>query len=363
MWGNDMVAIHHGGNVEKIAEELGAPVDQLLDFSANINPLGFPPEMWNSLVDGMGFIEHYPDVEYTQLRQTIANHFEIETDDVLVSNGGAQMLDEVIRAIHPQESVVMAPSFGEYENFLNRINSTVHHFELEEQDNFHVDIDKLIQFLKDNKQVTAICLANPNNPTGDAVSTDDLEKLVKFCNKQNRYLILDEAFIDLTYPALDTYIDHLSDGDNVVVVHSTTKYFAIPGLRLGYAVVMKDKLKQRILAQQNPWSVNTVAEQFGRQMYTAKRHIQDTTTWLTDQVPALQQELSKIDDIKAFPTKTNYILFKSERTDLRDLLIQFGIIIRQCDDYEGLDAHYYRVAIKTAEQNGLLIEAIKKVLA
>lgn len=355
-----MKEIHHGGNVEKIAEELKVPIEQIKDFSANINPLGFPSDLWNVLVQSFANIETYPDPAYPELKKAIADHLKVGVGDVFVGNGATEILDEAIRAKKATDALVLAPTFGEYERMFERQGTKVHHFQLSEDNNFALDVTSMIDLLKEHHEITVICLTSPNNPTGQLTANSDLRKLTNFCNKHHRLLILDEAFIDLTVDQQPSFVSELTASDRVYVVRAATKFFAIPGLRLGYCVTKNKQLKDWLKVQENTWSVNGIADVFGQNMFRAHKYIQYTRDWLNVQQPALYQHLQQIEGIKVFPSTTNFFLFKCDDTDLRTKLLKnYHIMIRQCDDYVGLGPNYYRVAVKGPKDNALLVNALK----
>lgn len=355
-------SIHHGGNIEQVATQLNIPVEELKDFSANINPLGFPSDLWNVLVQSFANIEAYPNPEYPELKAAIASHFNVNNDDVFVGNGASEVLDETIRAEKATDALVLAPTFGEYERLFSRIGIKVHHYQLHEENNFLCDIPTMIEQLKAHREITIICLASPNNPTGQIIAPKDLRNLVDFCNQHHRLLILDEAFIDLTVNEQESFINELEPEDNVYIIRAATKFFAIPGLRLGYCITKNEKLKKLLKVQENTWSVNGIADVFGQNMFRAKKYIKLTHDWLNAQQPALYQALQKISEIKVFPSTTNFFLFKSNDLALREKMIRRHILIRQCDDYVGLGPHYYRVAVKGPQDNVLLVKTLKQVL-
>ena len=354
--------IHHGGNIEQVATQLNIPIEEVKDFSANINPLGFPSDLWNVLVQSFANIEVYPNPEYPELKAAIANHFNVNSDDVFVGNGASEVLDETIRAEKATDALVLAPTFGEYERLFKRVGIKVHHYQLYEKNNFSCDVQAMIEQLKAHRENTIICLASPNNPTGQIIALKDLRNLVNFCNQHHRLLILDEAFIDLTVNEQESLINELEADDRVYIIRAATKFFAIPGLRLGYCITKNKKLKTLLKVQENTWSVNGIADVFGQNMFRAKKYIKLTHDWLNIQQPALYQALQAIPEIKVFPSATNFFLFKSNDLELREKLIRHRILIRQCDDYAGLGRQYYRVAVKGPQDNILLVKTLKQVL-
>lgn len=357
-----MAKIHHGGNIEEAVALTGLIPSQIIDFSANINPLGIPTKLQEVMVNALQGASRYPDPTYRELKRIIAKHYHVKPTAVLVSNGGAQMLADVIQALQPEGAVVLAPCFGEYEQILTKNDVLVDHFSLLPENDFRLDVALLIERLKDNPDWKMICLANPNNPTGQLISLADLRTLLDFCNASHRWLLLDEAFIDLTYPETPTAIPEVNRNDNVIIVHSVTKFYAIPGLRLGFAVIKNPHISEKVAEQQISWGVNTIADQVGRQMYQMTEHAQQTHHWLASELPYLTNKLKGISWLKVYPSHTNFILFKAPWNNLREVLLKQGILIRQCDDYRGLGPNYYRVAVKDRKANDHLIQALKGAL-
>lgn len=355
-------SLHHGGNIEKVAEELNVPAEQINDFSANINPLGFPSDLWNVLVQSFANIEVYPDPDYPDLKKAIADHLKVDAADVFVGNGATEVLDEAIRAEKATDALILAPTFGEYERLFKRQGIKVHYYRLNAEKDFTFKMTDMIDFLKEHHEITDICLTSPNNPTGQLISGKDLRKLADFCNKHHRLLILDESFIDLTVGSQVSFVNELTAADRVYIIRAATKFFAIPGLRLGYCITKNQKLKDLLKVQENTWSVNGIADVFGQNMFRAKKYIKLSHEWLDVQQPAMYEALQKVKGIKVFPSTTNFFLFKCDDSQLREKLLKRRILIRQCDDYEGLGPNYYRIAVKGPQDNVFLVNTLKEIL-
>lgn len=354
--------IHHGGNVEEIAKQLNIPAEKFKDFSANINPLGLPKSLRKILVQSLSDIETYPDPSYSDLKKAIARHLNVSPDDIFVGNGATQVLDESICVKKASDALVLAPTFGEYERLFARQGIHVHHYKLQEKNNFALSVNDLLQYLKNHPAITVICLTNPNNPSGQLTKSQEIRKVAAFCNRHHCLLILDEAFIDLTVGQQESFVAQMKTEDQVYVIRAATKFFAIPGLRLGYCITKNPRLKELLRRQEDAWSVNALANVFGQNMFADQKYIDSTHEWLNTQQPALYKALKDVSGLKVYPSSTNFFLFRCADANLRQELIQKKIIIRQCDDYPGLGSNYYRVAVKSASDNALLVKALKEVL-
>lgn len=358
-----MRQIVHGGNREKIAKDLGKDESELIDFSANINPLGISDVVLQAIKDATSKIVDYPNPNYPNLKQAIAKQFNVRMDDVFVGNGAVQLIFDVTSSLNLQNALVLSPTFGEYERAFNRLNMKVDHFVLSQDDDFKVDVDRLILKLKENSAIDLVCICNPNNPTGQVVPNNQMVKLANFCSKHNIWLVIDEAFMDLTTESDESFLRSLTEPLPVIVLRSATKFFAIPGLRLGFAITKNAEMKARMIEQQEPWSVNTFADAVGTVMYTDKDYINKTQKWFRKENDYLGAELRKIPQIHVFPSSTNYFLIKANSNQLREKLWGENIMIRSCKDYLGLDDSYFRIAVKSHQNNVSLIEKLKKVIA
>ncbi|MFD1123904.1 threonine-phosphate decarboxylase CobD [Lentilactobacillus raoultii] len=353
--------IIHGGNREAVSQLTGVDSRKLIDFSANINPLGLDDKLRNYLVEALKDIIYYPNPQYPKLKHSISTHFSVNDTDIFVGNGAVQMIFDTASALKSQVALVLAPTFGEYERSLKRAGAQVARYLLTNQDNFQIKIDHLLLYLKKHPKIDLICLCNPNNPTGQVLPPEPVKKLVRYCRQNDIWLILDEAFMDFVQQDNLSYVGHLSDKDPVIIIRSATKFFAIPGLRLGFAITKNLQLKEKLSEQSEPWSVNTLAQAFGEHMYEANHYIKNTYEWLDQEKTYLYQELKTLSLLTVYPSEVNYYLFKSRLPKLREKLWSFGIMIRDCSDYYGLDENYYRVAVRTHSENVRLIDALRQL--
>ncbi|GAA3600908.1 threonine-phosphate decarboxylase CobD [Secundilactobacillus similis] len=353
-----MIKVIHGGNREAIAQRTGLNAATLIDFSANINPLGLSPKLKTVLTESLDELVYYPNPQYPQLKAAISHYLNVSADDVFVGNGAVQMIFDTATALQSTHAVVLAPTFGEYERSLRRAGATVDHYRLRAENQFQIQLPELIQFLDQQPTVDLLCLCNPNNPSGQVLLPDEVQRLADYCRQHQIWLILDEAFMDFIDHDRLSYINRLSETDPVMIIRSATKFFAIPGLRLGFAVTKHPQLKQQLLEQAEPWSVNTLAARFGEHMYDDQAYIQATYAWLLAEKKALYEGLQTVSYLTVYPSSANYYLFKSGIPQLRERLWPKGLMIRDCSDYVGLDASYYRVAVRSHDDNQTLLAAL-----
>lgn len=352
----------HGGNREKIADKLGLSADEMIDFSANINPLGLSKYLLEVLKQSLDQVIYYPNPEYPDLKSAIANHFNVSSQDVMVGNGAVQMIFDTANAVQARKALVLAPTFGEYERSFARSGMAVAHYYLKPADQFELNSSGLINHLKGQPEIDLICLCNPNNPTGTIIKPLEMQKIVDYCSQNHKWLIIDEAFMDFVDHDKWSFVSHLTEQSPVIILRSATKFFAIPGLRLGFAVTKNKALQDAWNRQAEPWSVNTLADQFGQHMYQDVQYIEQTYEWLKAEKPFLLAGLKALPNIQVFDSFANYYLIKSAVPELREKLWHQRIMIRSCADYYGLGDDYYRVAVRSHHENAQLLMALKSVV-
>ncbi len=245
----------HGGNIREAATVLGISPDQLLDFSANINPLGMPASVKRALIDNLDCIERYPDADYFHLHQALARHHQVPASWILAGNGETESIFTVASGLKPRRAMIVTPGFAEYGRALAQSGCEIRRWSLREADGWQLT-DAILEALTPDLDCLFLC--TPNNPTGLLPERQLLQAIADRCKSLNINLILDEAFIDFI-PHEAGFIPALKDNPHIWVLRSLTKFYAIPGLRLGYLVNSDDAAVARMRRQQMPWSINALA--------------------------------------------------------------------------------------------------------
>ncbi|MFZ5965597.1 MAG: threonine-phosphate decarboxylase CobD [Bacillota bacterium] len=355
-----MKKVKHGGNVYEIAEAYGFKEEEIVDFSANINPLGLPKSFKKALVENIHVVEKYPDPEYKSLVQTIAEANHVAPENIIVGNGATEIIFSIISALRAKRCLLTAPTFLEYERALTKAGCDVVFYYLKEKNDFQVD-DGIFGALED---VDLLILCNPNNPTGKLVDRERLKEILRLCAEKRIHLIVDEAFIDFVdEPQQDTLRQYIDEYKNIYIIRALTKFFALPGLRIGYGISSNTVLLEKVRNEKEPWTVNSYAALAGEILLKDEAYIQESRSWILKERCYLYDALGKISGIKVFKPEANYILIKMEKEGIhlhKELLMR-KILIRQCGNYENLNQQFYRVAIKDRESNEKLIQAMKEV--
>ena len=358
----------HGGNVYKIYREKG--MKEILDYSSNINPYGLPEQFKEAIISNLSILEKYPDPDYIELREEIAKINKVELKNIIVGNGATEIIFLYMKVLKAKKILIVSPTFGEYERAMRATldDIQVDYFKLEETDSFVPNIKKIKDEL--NKKYDLLVMCNPNNPTGQFVSVKELEKILEKCTEVGTKLFVDEAFVEFVENwGEKSIIKTEKDKKNLFVLRAFTKFFAIPGLRLGYGICFDDEFMTKILEKKEPWSVNNIAELAGKVLLKDKEYIEKTNKWIKEEKKYMYENLIKIEGIKSYKTEINFILVrindeyleKINVQKLREKMLENGILIRDASNFVYLDNKYFRLAVKDRKNNMIVLEVLKKI--
>jgi threonine-phosphate decarboxylase len=346
--------VEHGGDLLSYENYYDG---ELIDYSSNINPLGPPKGLEKVLIDSFNSLESYPDIKYRRLKKSISNYLKCNDENIVVGNGAVELIDNFI--ILSNRVFVCTPSFSEYEK-----RAIVHGKEVIRvpyKDDFTIDILSIGGKIQKGDLVI---LGNPNNPTGLRIDKIELIMLYNLIKKTKSYLLLDEAFFEfcpMDYDSIEVFRN--TNYENLGIIRAATKFFALPGIRLGYGCTSID-LAEKISNIELPWSINSLAESAGNYIFQNKEYIEESKEYIRKERDYLFKELSNIEGIRVYPTETNYILIELlnwKEEYVFKFFLQRGIVIRKCSSFIGLDNNHIRVAVKNRENNIKLMEIFKKL--
>ncbi len=350
----------HGGEVFRLAAEYGFAAGEIIDFSANINPLGLPGGVDRVLRQALKNLANYPEIDAASLRLRLAGRHHLAIDNIVVGNGSSALIYLLARVLKPKKSLILSPTFTEYERALTQVKSEVVNLNsLHPERDFL--LDEIIEIIKKiGPELVFLC--NPNNPTGALWSIADLEKIVAALKQAGIILVLDEAFIDFVGPDA-SFADRVTYFDNLIILRSLTKIYALAGIRCGYLLsgVRINRLLSPFL---EPWSVNSLAlEAAAEAVANDHEFIKQTLSYIAGERRYLSEKFTRLRFLKPFPAAANYILTRIEPDidckKLRDFLFRRDkIMIRLCDDYAGLGSNFVRFAVKRESENRRLIEGL-----
>ena len=364
----------HGGNIYKVFREKN--IKEILDYSSNINPYGVPESLKQKIAENIGILEKYPDPDYVELREKLAELNKVDISNITVGNGATESIFLFMKVLKPENVLIVSPTFGEYERAVRAWDSSenreieIEYFELEEKDEFRLNIGKLKKELEKKYDLAIIC--NPNNPTGKFLKMAETEEILRECNKYDTKLFIDEAFIEFLEDGLkESVVNSGENKKNLFVTRAFTKFFAIPGLRLGYGIYFDKSLEKKIAEKKEPWSVNNIAEMAGITVLDDTEYIERTLSWITEEKKYMYEKLDEISGIKPYKTEVNFICVKIKDEliskglnvkKLREKMMEEGILIRDASNFKFLDERFFRLAIKDRRSNDRVIEVLKKIL-
>lgn len=350
----------HGANIFEISRDYGFDIEDIVDFSSNINPLGPSETAKQYLIDHMELISSYPDTDYINLKKEISDYINLDMDDLLLFNGTTEGLINYIKLINPMNSLILSPCYSEYENELNKISSKIFYYNLLEENNFEIDLDKLISIIN-RFNIELFIFANPNNPTGTILDKDQIEKLLT--NTRCKILI-DETYIEFTDQEKFSASRLCKKYENLIVLRGLSKFFAMPGIRLGYSINSSKNLKDLISNKQMLWNINILAAILAEKSFADKEYRKSVFDFISGQRQEIFSRLDKIKDIKYYKSYGNFILCKilndKKAKDLRDYLLTKAMVIRDCSNFNNLDEKYPRFCILNDEENKKLLDQIEK---
>jgi threonine-phosphate decarboxylase len=348
-------AHEHGGNVFAIARSLGVTPDKLVDFSASINPLGMVPGVRDALAGSIDRLLHYPDKGAAELKERLAAYHGIDTNQIAVASGSTELIHLMPRVVGGKRGLIVAPAFAEYASALERSGWQTDYFTLTSGDSFTLSLPALQQKLAEGYDLLFVC--NPANPTGALISKREIEAVIELCQMSGTFLVLDEAFIDFCEG--ESAKELMCKFPRGVLLRSMTKFFAIPGLRLGYAIGAPGTI-EAIASLQDPWSVNTAAQVAGIASLVDAGYCERTRAYIGSERDRLAAGLAGLSWLRVFPSAANYLLVEiqngSGAAELRSRLMERGMLIRDCSNFQGLDGRFFRVAVRLREENDLLLE-------
>ena len=352
----------HGGNIYNIKTKEGQM--PLLDFSANINPLGLSDKVRAAIADNIDKVIHYPDPDMTELKEAVAKYYSVKKESLVLGNGATELLYLLCRICVPKKVLLPVPSFSEYEKAAVSANLAIEYFQLDEQRDFFADYGQIIKHVDEN---TLIFLGNPNNPTGKLLAQDGFYEFLNLLENKNSWLVLDESFIDfLEAPEKHSLRRFYEKHDNLFIIHSMTKFFAIPGLRLGFGI-FPEEMAAKIKMSTDCWNVNLLAQKAGIAALSDEEYIKKSRIELNRLRSFFLSELKSIEKIKVFEPASNFILLDISLTGMNSSEIcekmrEKNILVRNCENYPGLHDRYIRIAVRTESENERFITTLKEFL-
>ena len=348
----------HGGNIYKKAKELGISQDRIMDFSANISPLGIPEEIRQTVIASIDDMINYPDPECTRLREAIAENDRVREEWITCGNGGADLLFRLAFGMKPKKVLLPVPAFVEYEEALRTAGADITYYRMDED---LLPKEDLIPEITGEYDMLILC--NPNNPTGLLLDRDYLLRVLDKAKKEGVFLLLDECFLEICREEENlTLKPYMGKYDNLIILKSFTKLYALPGIRLGYLLSSNPDVIEAVNRAGQSWSVSNLAQEAGICALSLKDYKERVIDTVARELAFMKNEMASL-PIRLYDGKANYLFFRAPgREDLDRELEQRGIMIRNCSNYVNLGRDYWRVAVKDHTSNCQLIRALRDIL-
>jgi threonine-phosphate decarboxylase len=354
----------HGGNLYAAIRDQGGSLSEILDFSANINPLGLSDKIREALHASLEAVIHYPDAQAHAVKQGVSQYYQVAENRITMGNGAVELMYILCHILKPTQVLVTAPTFSEYEAAAKSSGATIHYLYLSPENEFSIPIPELVEKIK-GMDIIFIC--NPNNPTGALLTNTQIEVVLQVAQQQDTYVVVDESFIDFL-PNDQTYTCRqlLLKYPKLIIFHSLTKFYAIPGLRLGFSLT-NPQLATRLHLGKDPWNVNTLAQSAGVAALQDATYQKQSKEFLEKVKIDLYESLQTIPGLHPYKPSVNFILIHIKETgmtstELMNAMAQHNILVRDCSNYPGLSSEYIRVAVKSPSQNAQLLTTLKKVI-
>ena len=361
----------HGGDI------YSGKVD--IDLSINCNPLGMPASFREAYDKAYQSLTAYPDLLSRSLREKIGAYHRVDADRIVCGNGASELIQTLCYAIKPKSGMITAPSFSGYERALSNVGCDIYISELREEEDYLIG-EPLIKDIKE-KRPDIVFVANPNNPNGRKIDRATGERLIEACRESGSFLVIDECFVELTKEgegnslkdmlgttggAIGGTTDRATAdiADRAVIIRSFTKAYAIPGIRLGYAICSNKEIAKLITESLPEWNISIPATVMGEKALEEGDYLERGRETVAEGLSYLTAEL-EARGMKVYPSDTAYILFRlpNKKANLYEKMKARGILIRDCSDYRALEKGYYRIAIRNREINDRFLKILDEVMS
>lgn len=340
--------IKHGGDIYRNKIQY--------DFSVNINPLGMTERCKQEAMRGIELSAHYPDDEAEKLRGAIATKNDVSAEDILVGNGAAELIYALCHAIRPKQARTIAPTFQEYEAAVCMTGGSMTYTGLNASEDFVID-ERFVDSITATDELVFVC--NPNNPTGKRIGQEILIKLIDKCKQVGAYLLIDECFLPFCKQEREYSYFKKNCPKHVLVLRAFTKIYAMAGLRLGYMLVADCELRDRIRMQLQPWNTSISAQLAGVAALAEDDFVNASNDLIYREREIVARGLQKY-VARIYDSDANFLLVKAEK-GFATRLLERGILIRSCANFNGLDDTFFRIAIRTHGENEHLLKTVQSI--
>lgn len=329
------MTVTHGGNIFEAARQRGCDWRDMMDFSASINPLGPAPGVLQAIVQALDRIAHYPEREPAELKGVLAAKWGVAQNQILLGNGATELIHFLARVFHQRPVCLCAPVFSEFHRAFPQARLVTG------------------QDSEDWPAAGVTVLTRPVNPTGSLIQADCIE--AGLVNKE-RILVVDESFIE--FSGAPSVVSMVARYPNLVVLRSLTKFYALPGLRIG-ALVASEQLVRSWQTIREPWQVNVLASEAAIAALHDEEHAQRSMAFVASEREWLAQECKGLRGSRVQHSYANFLHVQLDYTaaSLQEHLLERNILIRACSGWPGVPGESVRIAVRTRRENVKLLDA------
>lgn len=356
----------HGSDVDAVADYFGVDATKMVSFAANVNPLGISPQLKSKLAEHIDVISQYPERDYHTLRHAIGNYVDADPETILVGNGSTELISGVIKSISPRDAILIAPSYSEYEREVGLCGGQIRYFPLSRELDWQLNVSDLLSFFHPETDMLILC--NPNNPTGNALPLPVLREILQACSDHNITVMIDETYIEFSeHPELFEAIGLTREFENLVVLRGVSKFFAAPGLRLGYGICSNSSLRDAINHHKDPWTINSLAAKAGEIMFSDEEYQQKTRQLILQEKQRMATKLTETGMVHIYPSEANFMLVEITNPtitayDCFSHCAKQELMIRDCTGFPFLGSQYLRICMMLPEDNQRLLDALIPIL-
>ncbi len=355
----------HGSDLEKIEAKYHIKKEDIISFSANVNPIGVSPLLRDTLANHIDAITTYPDRNYTSLRRCIANYCNTDPENILVGNGTTELISLLIQTRLPKQALILGPTYSEYERSISIEGGKTYYYPLKEEEDFQLNVSEFIAYL--NPSIDFVVICNPNNPTSTGITISDMRKILDACKLHDIFVMVDETYIEFEkHMEQYTSIPLTEYYNNIIILRGTSKFFAAPGLRLGYAITGNADLIKYINTHKNPWMINSLAAIAGEIIFSDDAYITETKELIFSERKRMYEALKANPNYKVYPPSANFILVRILKEgvtaeQLFEKAIYQNMMIRNCSTFPFLDEKYIRFCIMDPDSNTRLLNCLMDI--
>lgn len=354
-----MKELGHGADINSLAKLYNKEPKDIIDFSSNINP-NTVKNIEKYVYEGFKLCTSYPDIEYRNLRNNLASYLKVDIRHIIPGNGATEIIYLLMKSIG-KRLAILNPTFSEYGRAASLNGVEVVDLLLHKEKGFAFDMAEIENNIE---RFDSLFICNPNNPTGNVQYIVDLMNLL---NKNNKLLIVDETFMEFVVNEQDySLLKYVEKNKNLFIIKAATKFFGLPGLRLGYGVTSNIDILENIYLYKEPWTINTIADHLSNYIFSDKSYIRQSKIDGMLEREFMLQSLKSIENIEVNKTDTNFILIKllnkKSHQVKEEMFKEHSILIRDASNFKGLDDNFIRIAVKSHDDNLKVIKSLESVV-